>query len=35
MNSIVELDSTLLHNVFEAAQLFVSFCIALRAFYLY
>ncbi|QBD79716.1 hypothetical protein EPA93_28560 [Ktedonosporobacter rubrisoli] len=35
MTSIVDLDSTTLHNIFEAAQLFVSFCIALRAFYLY
>lgn len=35
MGSIVDLDSTILHNVFEGAQLFVAFCIALRAFYLY
>jgi len=35
MYSIIDLDSTTLHNIFEAAQMLVSFCISLRAFYLY
>lgn len=35
MHSIVAVDSTLLHDIFEYAQMFVTFCIALRALYLY